>query len=252
MEPPRQFNGFKDDEPKFDNFNGFASDAHTTHRHLHSKAPQPSAQQSNALSPSYNDFYQAPPAQQPAASPYGPPTMNRPPSRQQHQQSFYDPNQFVTEPVVSMAKAYGGHFAQQSKQQIEKYISINQLKYYFDVDNSYVGRKLGLIFFPFAHKEWSVKYNHDQQPLPPRHDVNAPDLYLPVMAIVTYILVAGTIRSVKGFVLENFHGTDGRKRKFYLLLIISLSQPFIIWWLTSSLTNFHTPPKFELPEDFEM
>ena len=35
--------------------------------------------------------------------------------------------------------------------QIEKYMSTSKLKYYFAVDTSYVGKKLGLLVFPFAH-----------------------------------------------------------------------------------------------------
>ena len=30
---------------------------------------------------------------------------------------------------------------------------------------------------------------------PPREDANAPDLYIPAMAFVTYVLVAGTYRT---------------------------------------------------------
>lgn len=35
--------------------------------------------------------------------------------------------------------------------QIEKYVSSSKLKYYFAVDTAYVGKKLGLLIFPFAH-----------------------------------------------------------------------------------------------------
>jgi len=198
-----------------------------------------------------------------------------------------------------------------------------------------------LILFPFAHREWVVKYSSRDEPVPPRYDVNAPDLYIPVMAIVTYVLVAGLllgmqdrfspeqlgilastslawllfenvlvlitkyvmnvsqslrtwdtlafcgykyigmifslvvylfggsfayycalgycslaivfflIRTVKSFVLENFSGSDGKKRKLYLLLFISLTQPFIMWWLTSSLTSYAIK-KMNIPlDDFE-
>lgn len=33
---------------------------------------------------------------------------------------------------------------------------------------------------------------------PPRHDINAPDLYLPIMALVTYILLSGFLLGMAG------------------------------------------------------
>uniref|UniRef100_A0A663FK33 Protein YIF1 n=1 Tax=Aquila chrysaetos chrysaetos TaxID=223781 RepID=A0A663FK33_AQUCH len=38
--------------------------------------------------------------------------------------------------------------------------------------------------------DWQVRYQQDT-PVAPRFDINAPDLYIPVMAFVTYILIAG-------------------------------------------------------------
>lgn len=87
------------------------------------------------------------------------------------------------------------------------------------MDNTYVGKKLGLIMFPFLHKvsfrfvrsfvflvrrnfgflyaklfqDWAVKYDTSDSPIPPRLDVNAPDLYIPLMAFVTYILMSGFV-----------------------------------------------------------
>uniref|UniRef100_A0A914WQ37 Protein YIF1 n=1 Tax=Plectus sambesii TaxID=2011161 RepID=A0A914WQ37_9BILA len=188
--------------------------------------------------------------------------------------------------------------------------------------------------------DWSVKYGNSDEPVPARFDINAPDLYIPLMALVTYVLVAGfvlgtqgrftpeqlgllasnavawlvlenffilvtkyvmnisqalslwhtlafssykfvgmiisllvflafgrtayywtlgyfavavaffLIRTVKTFVLEGpgaYAQDGGTKRKLYLLLFISLTQPFIMWWLTSSITNF-VPGKMDLAE----
>lgn len=39
-------------------------------------------------------------------------------------------------------------------------------------------------------QDWSVRYNQEE-PVQPRYEINAPDLYIPLMAVVTYILVAG-------------------------------------------------------------
>ncbi|XP_061452143.1 protein YIF1B [Rhineura floridana] len=102
---------------------------------------------------------------------------------------------FLSEPAVSnFAVAYGSSLASQGKEivgrNIDRLIPVTKLKYYFAVDTIYVGKKLGLLLFPFLHQDWQVQYQQDT-PVAPRFDVNAPDLYIPVMAFITYILVAG-------------------------------------------------------------
>ncbi|XP_055526715.1 protein YIF1B-B isoform X2 [Wyeomyia smithii] len=109
------------------------------------------------------------------------------------------PNQFVVfqQPIVQdMALQYGQKLADHGKElvntQFEKYVPVTKLKYYFAVDNKYVINKLGLIFFPFSHMNWSLKYDHDN-PVQPRYDINAPDLYIPTMAYITYVVLAGLV-----------------------------------------------------------
>ncbi|RZF43085.1 hypothetical protein LSTR_LSTR001263 [Laodelphax striatellus] len=96
--------------------------------------------------------------------------------------------------VANVAMHYGSALVDSGKQlvdrEFEKYVPVTRLKYYFAVDTSYVTRKLRLLFFPFTHKDWSVKYEQSE-PVQPRYEVNAPDLYIPTMAYVTYILIAG-------------------------------------------------------------
>lgn len=103
-------------------------------------------------------------------------------------QIFQDPM------VASMAMQYGQNLVGQGREyvdkKLEKYVSMSQIKYYFAVDTRYVLKKLQLLFFPFTHSDWSVRYEQDE-PVQPRHEINAPDLYIPLMAVVTYILVAG-------------------------------------------------------------
>ena len=67
---------------------------------------------------------------------------------------------------------------------------MSKLKFYFAVDTTYVAKKLLLILFPFINKDWSVKYSQAEA-VPPKLDVNAPDLYIPIMSFVTYILMLG-------------------------------------------------------------
>ncbi|XP_030573766.1 protein YIF1B-A isoform X1 [Drosophila novamexicana] len=101
------------------------------------------------------------------------------------------------QPIVQdMAMQYGQRLADQGKQlvenQFEKWVPVAKLKYYFAVDNAYVGRKLRLLFFPYIHKDWSLKYDQEH-PVQPRYDINAPDLYLPTMGYITYVIVAGLL-----------------------------------------------------------
>ncbi|XP_063108745.1 protein YIF1B isoform X5 [Cavia porcellus] len=101
---------------------------------------------------------------------------------------------FLADPVSNMAMAYGSSLAAHGKELVDKnidrFIPVTKLKYYFAVDTMYVGKKLGLLVFPYLHQDWEVQYQQDT-PVAPRFDVNAPDLYIPAMAFITYILVAG-------------------------------------------------------------
>jgi hypothetical protein len=68
----------------------------------------------------------------------------------------------------------------------------SSLRFYFAVDTSYVFQKLRIILFPFLHKSFSRRLGQqDLNFLPPGQDINAPDLYIPVMAFVTYVLLIG-------------------------------------------------------------
>lgn len=71
------------------------------------------------------------------------------------------------------------------------------LKHHFNVSNSYVVNKLRLVLFPWRHKPWTRRVRQADQGygqgpnapvqaaagewMPPREDVNSPDLYIPRM-----------------------------------------------------------------------
>ncbi|XP_043072669.1 protein YIF1B isoform X2 [Puntigrus tetrazona] len=106
----------------------------------------------------------------------------------------YPGQALLSEPMSNLAMAYGSSLASHGKEMMDKnldrFIPISKLKYYFAVDTVYVGKKLGLLVFPYMHDNWEVSYQQDT-PVAPRFDINAPDLYIPVMGFITYILVAG-------------------------------------------------------------
>ncbi|KAJ3509130.1 hypothetical protein NLJ89_g5381 [Agrocybe chaxingu] len=76
------------------------------------------------------------------------------------------------------------------------------IKHHFNVSNSYVITKLRLVLFPWRQKSWARRSRISSGPsggqgqnqavqewMAPREDVNCPDLYIPVMAIFTYVLL---------------------------------------------------------------
>uniref|UniRef100_A0A3Q3JNE1 Protein YIF1 n=1 Tax=Monopterus albus TaxID=43700 RepID=A0A3Q3JNE1_MONAL len=103
-------------------------------------------------------------------------------------------NNLFTDPVANAAMMYGSSLANHGKdmvnKEISRFMSMNKLKYFFAVDSRYVLKKLIILMFPYTHQDWEVRYHRDT-PLTPRQDVNAPDLYIPTMAFITYILLAG-------------------------------------------------------------
>ncbi|KFM60161.1 Protein YIF1B-A, partial [Stegodyphus mimosarum] len=125
------------------------------------------------------------------------PGMNTSGWDQTYSHPSFPGQQLLTDPMASMAMQYGQTIAGQGKiiveEKLEKYVSLSKMKYYFAVDTGYVTKKIGLLFFPFTHKDWAVHFNNQNEPIAPRYDVNAPDLYIPSMAFVTYILIAGYI-----------------------------------------------------------
>ncbi|GCC17827.1 hypothetical protein chiPu_0017696 [Chiloscyllium punctatum] len=111
-------------------------------------------------------------------------------------------NNFLSEPVADFAMTYGTTIASQGKDMVHKelnrFVSVNKLKYFFTVDTRYVTKKLALLLFPYTHQNWELGYRVDSR-LTPREDfhANAPDLYIPTMAFITYILLAGVALGIQ-------------------------------------------------------
>ena len=55
-----------------------------------------------------------------------------------------------------------------------------------------------MIALPISHKSWERSGHTDGTPRPPKEDVNAPDLYLPLMAFATYVLLFGYTLGARG------------------------------------------------------
>jgi hypothetical protein len=94
-----------------------------------------------------------------------------------------------------MATSYGQQLMGNNrfiKGSLQNYETFRQLKYYFNVNSSYVANKLRLVLLPLQHKSWKRRIHRQadgERYLAPRDDINAPDLYIPSMAFVTYVLI---------------------------------------------------------------
>ncbi|XP_031463027.1 protein YIF1B-like [Phasianus colchicus] len=121
--------------------------------------------------------------------------------------------------------------------QIDRFLPVGRLKYYFAVDTVYVGRKLGLLFFPFLHQDWQVHYQQDG-PVAPRFDVNAPDLYIPAMAFITYLLVAGLALGTQNRFSPDSLGLQASSALAWLLLeVLAVLLSLYLFSLPTDLTT---------------
>ncbi|KAF9908604.1 hypothetical protein BX616_000080, partial [Lobosporangium transversale] len=83
------------------------------------------------------------------------------------------------------------------EQNLNRWVNRAALQPYFNVSNQYVVSKLKLLIFPWRHKLWTRLLKRSETTgetigyLSPRDDINAPDMYIPVMAFVTYVLLIG-------------------------------------------------------------
>ncbi|KAL4277247.1 hypothetical protein AHAS_Ahas20G0288100 [Arachis hypogaea] len=100
--------------------------------------------------------------------------------------------------------AYGGKILGSSSEYVQSNISryFSDPQYYFQVNDHYVKNKLKVVLFPFLHRgHWTritepvggrLSYK------PPIYDINAPDLYIPLMAFGTYVVLAGLSLGLHG------------------------------------------------------
>lgn len=100
--------------------------------------------------------------------------------------------------------AYGERILGSSSEYVQSNISryFSDPQYYFQVNDHYVRNKLKVLLIPFLHRgHWTritepvggrLSYK------PPIYDINAPDLYIPLMAFGTYVILAGLSLGLRG------------------------------------------------------
>lgn len=114
--------------------------------------------------------------------------------------------------------------------QLDRYVDLKALRFYFQVSNSYVLNKFKRMFFPFAYSQWAprgsgLSMDGVETRLPPRDDINAPDLYIPLMAFVTYVLVQSLVSGLNAEFTPDVLGasaTAGLLALAYEVLVLKL------------------------------
>ncbi|KAF2223536.1 YIF1-domain-containing protein [Elsinoe ampelina] len=141
-------------------------------------------------------------------------------SPQQHQQqggmgggmggNYMHPafNGFMSDPTAQVGLQMGKSAVMAGQEYMEqnfnRYIPVSALKHYFNVSNRYVLSKLLIVLLPWRHRPWSRTQSPQTSAaggplfLPPREDVNSPDMYIPAMAFVTYILLSTLLAGLRG------------------------------------------------------
>lgn len=122
------------------------------------------------------------------------------------------------------------------------------LSHYFQVTTSYVAQKIRLILFPFISQNNWQRIPDSQMSnsgtlvfLPPKEDVNSPDMYIPIMGLVTYILVWNTQRGLQGsFDPENLYYKLSSTTAFVCLDLIILKLGLYLLVNTNSPTTILT------------
>jgi protein transport protein YIF1 len=140
---------------------------------------------------------------------------------------------------AQMGMQYGQKMLQESEKNLTRYLPLGQLRSYFRVSNNYVQRKLAKVIFPmFGTFQRQFSYDEDNpEYFPPIDDVNAPDLYIPLMAMITYVTLTGFVVGNRGAgkFSPELLGETSSKVMMWLLLEVGCIK------LTRYITAIQTP-----------
>lgn len=112
---------------------------------------------------------------------------------------------FMTSIASNVLRPYGENYLQRGQAFMQSrfsFLSYGSLHYYFNISGEYVRKKLLMLLVPFL-KQWTFTRTPEQisggnKYLPPRQDVNAPDLYIPLAAFWTYCVLTGLAAYSRG------------------------------------------------------
>lgn len=154
-------------------------------------------------------------------------------------------NQFFSDPTTKMGLQFSQtafNASQQYMQQnLGQIVSNQDIKYYFKVSNAYVLKKLMLILFPYKNKSWVRQLKSDtagngssEVYATPIEDLNAPDLYIPTMSFLSYIIAWAVDEGMKGdFHPELLGYATTRTLAFYIMDVVMLKISFYVLGIES-------------------
>jgi len=148
-------------------------------------------------------------------------------------------------PLTQIGLDYAGNFLANNVQQTNMSSYFFDLKTYFDVTTPFVGDKIKLVLYPFAYKHWSRKKKPGTEIYMTGKDgdIFAPDLYIPLMGFVTYVLLYAFIVGITSTFSPE-------------VLATTSSQLFIILFLEVVLFKsgcfFLIPPNADGPRLFDL
>ncbi|ELP87816.1 protein YIF1A, putative [Entamoeba invadens IP1] len=104
---------------------------------------------------------------------------------------------------ISVANTYLNQGDELLKSQLGGIFSFDSWRYYFNVSTTSVFKRLLMTVVPYAFRgDWTrtATTAEDQSKLysPPKEDKYAPDLYVPLMSFITYVLFVGFYYGSKG------------------------------------------------------
>lgn len=100
--------------------------------------------------------------------------------------------------VGAMAAQFGQQHYDKATEAVGKMVDVQRVKYYFTVDTACIRKKMQLLMFPFLPSINWQRVSKEGKTLPPKDDPIAPDLYIPVMAFLTYVLTIGLALGTSG------------------------------------------------------
>lgn len=95
-------------------------------------------------------------------------------------------------PHVSIGMKLGQDLGSKYLSSTSEWLSFNFLKPYFSINNRYLFRKIKQIFLPFLYKEPELTDEEDfedNQFSIAKSRIEYPDLYLPLVSFMTYVLM---------------------------------------------------------------
>ena len=155
---------------------------------------------------------------------------------------------FFSSPFASVGVEYGKSLLRENSvltSGVGGWLRGSRLRYYFQVEQHMLLRKLGRIVVPFIHSDWTRNLLEDvdgglvaaaaSNPAAsfqlPSKDVNAPDLYTGLMAFINFVLTLGFALGSVNQSVNSAHSTCSDRASVHVVVVMPPHR----MWLASLL-----------------